>query len=72
MSILAKEKKTNVSVLRYIKNKQPYKSIICQVNGIQPNMPAAIERRVDKVFSLVFFKSNSVKVQKEIEKKIMA
>ena len=33
-------------------------------------MPASIERRVDKLFSLVFLKSNTVKVQEEIGKGI--
>ena len=34
-------------------------------------MPASIERRVDRLFSLVFFKSNTVKVQEEIGKEIL-
>ena len=37
---------------------------------VHPNMPASIERRVDILFSLVFFKSNTVKVQEEIGKGI--
>ena len=30
---------------------------ICQVNRIHPNVPISIERMVDKLFSMLFFKS---------------